>query len=294
MSILTIKNVNVYYRQFQALYDVSMNVEASGIHGFIGQNGAGKTTLINAILGYLKPREGEIYFEQGSSFEDFSKEVGYVPDAPGFPEFLNAHEYLKDVCQIYQIPPNQTLIDETLNLVGLNVKTQRIKTYSRGMRQKLAIAAGIIHQPRILIMDEPTSALDPLSRRQILDLMLRLKEKMAILYSTHILEDAEKVCNDISIIHQGKISYHGTLKSLLKDEKSHYLIEARGLNKINKSDLKKMGVFDIKNPFAKVAYQGSSSELIKKLIENGVQLESFRPIVTTLEERFKEVIGHVD
>lgn len=294
MSILTIEKLSLYYGQFKALDDVSMSIEPFRVHGFMGQNGAGKTSLIHAVLGYLKPSHGNIYFDQHQSFETFVKEIGYVPDTPGFPDFLNAQEYLEDVCKVYRIAPEQDLIINTLNLVGLQASKKKIKAFSRGMRQKLAIAAAIIHQPQILIMDEPTSALDPLSRRQILDLMLKLKEKMAILYSTHILEDAEQVCDDVSIIHQGQILFNGSLQSLLKENKKYYLFEAKGLNKLSKLDKQRLNIVDIKNSVATIAFEESAAEVIKKLIEQGIQIESFKPLKTSLEDRFKEIIGYVD
>jgi ABC-2 type transport system ATP-binding protein len=294
MSLLTVKDIDVFYQDFHALKAISMTVSPHRIYGFLGQNGAGKTTLIHTILEYLKHDNGSIIFQDNLNFQNFSKNVGYVSDAPGFPEFLSASEYLLDVLKIYGLPQDLSRVNQTLERVGLEVSNKKIRSFSRGMRQKLAIAAAIIHHPQLLIMDEPTSALDPLSRRQILDLMVTLKKDMAILYSTHILEDAEKVCDDIGIIHEGTLRYQGNLKDLLARKESLIYVEAKSLKQLSKNTLSLINVVDKKENSYHIETRLDAPHLWNLLVNEGLEIKAFYPILITLEQRFKELISNVN
>ena len=218
MSHLSIKGLTFSYGQKQVLNDLFLDVKPNQIYGFIGRNGAGKTTTIHCLLGYLEAHSGEMLFEGEDITKNriaFKKAVGYVSDVPLFPPFYKAHEYLRFVGELYHVEGLDARIQEILERIDLKKVTQPIGAYSRGMRQRLAIGAAMLSRPRLLIMDEPTSALDPLGRDQVLALMETLKKETTILYSTHILNDAERVSDRIGILEHGRLLCEGDLKTLL-------------------------------------------------------------------------------
>jgi len=229
-KLLSINKLSKSYKEVQALDNITLNVYENEVYGFIGRNGAGKTTTISIILSHLKQDEGIIIFDgQTLDFKDVSykKKIGFVPDVPSFPAYLTAYEFLKLSAEFMKI--NADLIDgkikEILSFINLRDVNQKIGGYSRGMRQRLAIGSALLHEPKILIMDEPTSALDPLGRKEVLDMITTLKDKMTIFYSTHILEDAEKVCDRIGLIDKGKLIVESETKALLNNiETERYFI----------------------------------------------------------------------
>ncbi len=211
------------YGKLEALKSVSFNVEKGTVFGFIGRNGAGKTTTMNILTGLLKFDKGEILIK-GKDFlknkRELSKLIGYLPESPAFYDYMNSYEYLSFIGRI--IGSNEknprTNIEELLEKVGLKKSgKRRIGGYSRGMKQRLALAVAFINNPEILFLDEPASALDPEGRMEMLELIEDLKdEKITIFLSTHILNDAEKVCDRICIIDEGKILLTENLSSLHK------------------------------------------------------------------------------
>ena len=228
MSHLTIHDLSFAYGKTKVLHDLSLTVKAHEIYGFIGRNGAGKTTTLQCILGYLIPQSGTIEYQGKPVFEDltaFKRVIGYVNDVPQFPEFLNAQEYLEMMAQLYGVTIDEHQRLELLGMLDLAHVHAKIGQYSRGMRQRLAIGAALLHQPTLLIMDEPTSALDPLGRDAVLNLMMRLKEKTTILYSTHILEDAQRVSDRIGIIEKGHMLVEGSMKALLQTDRPQFMVQ---------------------------------------------------------------------
>lgn len=221
MSRLSIEGLQFSYGEKQVLKDLFLNVMPNEIYGFIGRNGAGKTTTIHCLLGYLNPQAGSMSFNGASIEEDrlaFKSQVGYVSDVPQFPSFYKAEEYLRFVGQLYQTANLEARIQEILVLIDLKAIKQPIGAFSRGMRQRLAIGAAMLPKPQLLIMDEPTSALDPLGRDQVLTLMQKLKQETTILYSTHILEDAQRVSDRVGILEHGRLLREGRLSDLLKTD----------------------------------------------------------------------------
>jgi len=211
------------YGKLEALKSISFNVEKGTIFGFIGRNGAGKTTTMNILTGLLKFDKGEILIK-GKDFlknkRELLKLIGYLPESPAFYDYMNSYEYLSFIGRI--IGSNEknpkTNIEGLLEKVGLKKSgKRRIGGYSRGMKQRLALAVAFMNNPEILFLDEPASALDPEGRMEMLELIEDLKdEKITIFLSTHILNDAEKVCDRICIIDEGKILLTENLSNLYK------------------------------------------------------------------------------
>lgn len=197
-KVLEIKNLTKKYGNKVILDNISFSLEKGKVCGFLGPNGAGKTTTMKIIVDLLEKDGGQILYDNATK-------ISYLQDVPQFYEFYTISEYLEFLLSLND---NSDLkkIDEVLKLVGLTKEKDKvIKRLSRGLRQRLGIAASIINDPDILILDEPVSALDPIGRKEIFDLINKLKGKMSIIFSSHILSDAERICDQIIIIDGGKI-----------------------------------------------------------------------------------------
>lgn len=219
MDMLTIQHLKKNFGSKEVLCGLDLSVPEHSIFGFIGRNGAGKTTTMKAVLGLLKPDSGEIHvmgekvhFGQTGT----NRYIGYLPDVPEFYSYMTPLEYLKlcgEICGMNK-SDIMTRSKELLELVGLEAEHRRIKGFSRGMKQRLGIAQALLNRPKLLICDEPTSALDPVGRKEILNILLAAREETTVLFSTHILSDAERICTNAAFLHKGKIAMQGTVFEL--------------------------------------------------------------------------------
>ncbi|MGZ3690296.1 MAG: ABC transporter ATP-binding protein [Pseudobdellovibrio sp.] len=215
---LTKKFKTDFYKKPQlALKDVTFSIEKGRFVGFIGPNGAGKSTTMKCLLEFIFPNSGEIlFFGQKLSLEQRSL-IGYLPERPFFQEFLTGREFLKLHWDLGQKPgPDfNKKADEILELVKLShAQNKKLKEYSKGMLQRIGIAQALICEPEFLILDEPMSGLDPDGRILVKHILKSLRDKnMTVLMSSHLLEDVEEMCDDLLIIHSGKIEYSGAISS---------------------------------------------------------------------------------
>lgn len=224
--MLEIKNFSKIYKKGKRAVDhLTLTVEAGDIYGFIGHNGAGKSTTIKAVVGVLDFEEGEILIDgksiQKSSLE-CKREMAYIPDNPDIYEHLTGIQYLNFVGDIFEVPARERkeriakyadLLEITGNLGDL------IASYSHGMKQKVALIAALIHQPRLMVLDEPFVGLDPKATIILKDIMREMcRNGSAIFFSTHVLEVAEKLCNKIAIIKDGRLVVSGETEKLTQDE----------------------------------------------------------------------------
>lgn len=217
--MLTLSNVSKRFGEKQVLHNLCFSVPEHTIYGFVGQNGAGKTTSMKLILGLIPADSGEITVNNttvmfGSS--PANQYIGYLPDVPEFYSYMTPEEYLHFCGELCGMSRKEMILrsEELLELVGLKTETRRIKGFSRGMKQRLGIAAALFHRPKLLICDEPTSALDPVGRREILDILAAAREQTTILFSSHILSDVERLCDKVAFLHQGRIVADGAPEDL--------------------------------------------------------------------------------
>lgn len=222
-NALEIRGVTKSFGAKKAVDEISFSVPEGCVFGFIGANGAGKTTTMKMILGLLKADAGEIFVcGERVSFgaTKTNRLVGYLPDVPQFYGYMRPKEYLRLCGEIAGLDAKtiKTRTAELLELVGLSDANKKIRGFSRGMKQRLGMAQALISAPKVLICDEPTSALDPIGRKEILDILRRLKGSTTVIFSTHILSDVEKICDSIAVINNGKIA----LESALADIKSQF------------------------------------------------------------------------
>ena len=196
---------------------MDLTINEAEIVGLIGANGAGKTSTIKMILGLLVPDAGSVQFAGAST--GWTGKVGYLPEQPAFYDYLSGQEFMTFVGDLFGLDA-ATLgprVEHLLDRVGLSDSRRRpIRTYSKGMLQRLGLAQALLNDPRLLIMDEPMSGLDPLGRRFVRDLMLELRsEGRSILFSTHIISDAEFVCDRVALMRGGQLAAVGTFDDLL-------------------------------------------------------------------------------
>lgn len=219
MGIIEISNLKKSFGKHEVIRDLNLTIPKNCIYGFLGRNGQGKTTTMKMILGLLRIDQGTIKVcNQPVTFgqNKTNQYIGYLPDVPAYYDHLNALEYLKLCGEVTGLNKDEIISrsKELLRLVDLQDNDQRIATYSRGMKQRLGIVQALLNRPKVLICDEPTSALDPKGRKEILDILLKVKKETTVLFSTHILSDIERICDYVAIINNGAVVVNGSMEDL--------------------------------------------------------------------------------
>ena len=223
--MLNISHLTKSYGDKKAVDDLSLHIAPGEIYGFIGHNGAGKTTTIKSVVGILQFDEGEITID-GTSLKDdpiaCKKKIAYIPDNPDLYEFMSGIKYLNFIADIFGVgaEERQERIKKYADMFELTEDlAQPISAYSHGMKQKLAIIAAWIHNPKLIIMDEPFVGLDPKASFLLKEMMRDVcAAGGAIFFSTHVLEVAEKLCDKVAIIKGGKLIRSGTMESVKGDD----------------------------------------------------------------------------
>jgi len=204
----------------EVLKGISFDVEKRDIFGYLGPNGAGKTTTIRILLGLLQADSGRLnILGQDINLSKTRKKIGFVLDTDGLYENMTAEENLTFYSQIYGLSGAEVKFDKLLSMVDLKGREKdRVSTYSRGMRQRLALARAMVHDPEVLIMDEPTAGVDPSGQIEMRQIMLDVarKENKTIFLSSHNLDEVQRICNRIALIDRGEIKLYGELKNLRK------------------------------------------------------------------------------
>ncbi|MCM3704942.1 MULTISPECIES: ABC transporter ATP-binding protein [Cytobacillus] len=216
MPVVSITGLKKRFKEQEVIKGLDFQLNEGKCIALLGANGAGKTTTLKMLAGLVKPDSGSIVYEGGEK-ADFRRFIGYLPQFPVFYEWMTGREFLEYAGQLAGLPKAEAKdrAKDLLELTGISeAKNRRIGKYSGGMKQRLGIAQAIIHRPRLVMLDEPVSALDPFGRREVLELLNRLKKETAILFSTHILNDAEEICDEILFLHGGELIESGTLAEL--------------------------------------------------------------------------------
>jgi len=234
--VIKTQDLSKSYKTVDALKSLNLEVKKNSIFGFLGPNGAGKTTAIKCLLGLIHPTNGSgEVFGHDIVQESIAirRRIGYLPQDPRFYEYMTARETLDFTARFFFSGPEVEIIkrvEETLELVGLMGKADRpIKTFSGGERQRLGIGQAQVNYPDLLILDEPAASLDPLGRRDVLDVMERLRKYATVFYSTHILDDVQRVSDTVAILNNGEMITHGAIDVLLAgSEGAIYIIKIKG------------------------------------------------------------------
>lgn len=228
-EVISIKNLRIEYRSRElgsqtklAVKDLSLAVHSGEVFGFLGPNGAGKTSTMNVLLGFVPPTSGTANIFGVNVQQTIARQrLGYLPELTYYYKFLTAEELLRFYARIFGIEKSERerRIDAVLKLVELEHARKRlIKTYSKGMQQRVGLAQALINNPDLLILDEPTSGLDPLGRMKVRDIIKRLKnEGKTVFFSSHELGEVETVCDRVAIMHQGELKVLGRVDDLAQE-----------------------------------------------------------------------------
>jgi ABC-2 type transport system ATP-binding protein len=221
VSVIETRDLCKTYGRIEALRGVSLRVEKGQIYGLLGQNGAGKTTLIKILLGIVRLTRGEAaLLGEPAGTVAVRRRVGYLPEDHQFPGYHTGYSLMDYYGALYGVPsPDRARkIPEALELVGIAGRMHsKIKTYSKGMKQRLGIAQALMHDPDLIILDEPTDGVDPMGRKEIRDLMTQLKQKgHTIFLNSHLLGEVELICDRVAILQQGRVVREGTIDELTR------------------------------------------------------------------------------
>lgn len=288
-----VNNITKTFRQKAVVKDVSFTVQKGRCTALIGPNGAGKTTLLKILAGLLKQDRGDISYHHIPEWKQY---IGFLPQVPSFYGWMTAREFLIFMGKFSQMNKRhlQKRIEEVLVLTGmLEAAERRIQGFSGGMKQRLGLAQALLHEPKILLLDEPVSALDPVGRRDVMNLLFELKASTTIIYSTHVLHDAQEVSDDVLLMKDGEIIEKGTLESLLSYAKQSYTL--RSVDAIPE-ELAQCGfIKDIRfigknTAEIRLRQANSKEELLRWCLDHHVDILSFQQDKQTLESMFLEVV----
>lgn len=292
MSVLTTKDLRKTYGKLVALEGLDLDIKAGNVYGLLGPNGSGKTTTLGIILGILSQDSGTYEWFDGQYGEKARMKIGSILETPNFYPYLNAIENLKIVARIKNVGYDQ--FDELLELVDLaHRKRSKFKTFSLGMKQRLAIAATLVGHPEVLIFDEPTNGLDPQGIAEVRNILKRIADSgRTVLMASHILDEVEKICSHVAIIKKGKLLATGHVGAILSNDM---------LMEVGATDMKALKTFLQSNPMIKkinplngfleciVDESLSVSEINEKAFTSGIVLNHLVSRKRRLEEEFLEI-----
>lgn len=303
-TALEIRNLSYGYRsnwsmrRVPSLFEVNLNVIPGEFFGFLGHSGAGKTTTIKCILSLLKPTKGHTkIFGKDSSKTDARAEVGYVPEQPYFYDHLSVQETISMFASLSGIAKQnlRNSVNSTLEKLKISDRANEpLKSLSKGLIQRVALAQALVAKPKLLILDEPFSGLDPLGRKEIADLLFELKkEGITVFMSSHILNDVEAICDRVSIMRKGKLQGVFEVKNIPKSLNSgSYELVLRDI-KENLPDFTKESLKDsFKGGLLHLQYSSreKAEEMLKKALELKLAVEKFSYIRPSLEDLFIELV----
>jgi len=306
--VIETRGLSKTYKNIHALSSLDLQVHQNSIFGFLGPNGAGKTTTIKLMLGLTRPTAGTATIfgmDSVTNSVDIRARVGYLPQEPHFYEYMTARQTLRFTAEFFFKGPKKAIeerVDEMLELVDLSDKADRsIKTFSGGERQRLGIAQAQVNYPDLLILDEPAASLDPLGRRDVLEVMSRLRKYATIFYSTHILDDVQRVSDTVVILNKGELVAQGPIEDLLAgSEGVIYIIHLKGevesalklvqslswVSGIKTSQHNEESIWQV----SVTDPEPAEAQLLKLLVNGPVVVNEFRRKQYELEDVFMQVI----
>ena len=290
-KILTVNNLTKKFGYLTAVKDLSFSIEKGNVYGILGPNGSGKSTTLGVVLNVVNRTSGEFsWFNGNTSTHEVLKKVGAIIERPNFYPYMTAIQNLKLVCKIKEVSDEK--IEEKLELVGLlDRKNSKFRTYSLGMKQRLAIASALLNDPEILILDEPTNGLDPQGIHQIREIIKKVASQgTTILLASHLLDEVEKVCTHVVILRKGQKLYSGRVDGLmasygffeLKSGTTDSLLAFLRNNKsFSKVITNENGIIT-----AFLSEEMNSEVLNRSLMEKGIVLSHLVKRKESLEEQF--------
>jgi ABC-2 type transport system ATP-binding protein len=301
MSEIELKNVSRWYGNVVAINDITMTI-GPGVTGLLGPNGAGKSTLLHLISGFLAPSRGELTVGGAPSWQNpgIYRRLGLVPERPSVYAFLTGQEFVRATARLHKLRDPDRAADRAIGIVEMaEAQHRRIATYSKGMRQRIKVAAALVHDPELLLLDEPFNGMDPRQRLHMMDLLETLgDEGRTILFSSHILEEVERLSGTIQVIVSGRLAASGDFRAIrrLMTSRPHVFL-------LQTSDDRRIGSALIGSPAVsgvemtgrglqvKASDYGAFSRQIAGLTrEQGVQLRALLPEDESLESVFAYLV----
>ena len=277
----------------QALKPLTLAVPEHEVFGFLGPNGAGKTTTLKLLMGLIFPTGGSAKI-LGRNVDDpqVKAQIGYSPEQPYFYDYLTAHELLRYYAQLSEVPAKEQekRVADVLERVGLrDIKKLQLRKFSKGMLQRVSIAQAIVHDPRLVFLDEPMSGLDPMGRREVRDLIQALKEEgKTIFFSTHILSDAETLCDRVAVVNKGELKGIGSIADLKTRDTGMVELLWEGADPIRELELWANNVHRSSEFWRVVLEEAKVYEAIDLIRKHNGRLVSVTPMRGTLEDYFFE------
>lgn len=286
--------MHLWKRKVSALRNLNLSVERGEIFGLLGPNGAGKTTTLKILMGIHFPTSGEArIMGKPLGDRDVKARIGFLPENPYFYDYLTGEEFLNYYGQLYGMPRSERKrkIPALLELVGLsNAARLPLRGYSKGMNQRIGLAQALLNDPEIVFLDEPQSGLDPLGRKEVRDIILRLRDEgKTVFFSSHILSDAEMICDRVAILVRGELKNIGSLSELLSARVKEYEVVVRDIKKELLAPLNDKAVRIISSDEG-ILYvtsdEKAAREVVRLTLDQGGQIVSYTPRKENLEEYF--------
>jgi ABC-2 type transport system ATP-binding protein len=304
-EVITLEHVSKRLGQREILKDVNLEVKRGDIFGYLGPNGAGKTTSIRIILGLFSPTSGKAQvLGQDSQEAKVRQKIGFILEADGLYDNLSAYDNLAYYAQIYDVARASERIKTAIGLVGLSDRTNdKAGNFSKGMRQRLALARGMLHNPEVLVLDEPTAGVDPSGQIEIRQIMLDMvkKEGKTILLSSHNLDEVQRICNRIALIHKGEIRLAGELDKL-QHQMSHgeVMVETTDavpppvIAELNALPNVRVNAQHERNLILTIGEGTDISGIVALLSARGVKIEQFKKQQASVEEIYTTILKEAE
>jgi ABC-2 type transport system ATP-binding protein len=306
MAAIRCEGLTRYYGEIKAVEDLTLIVPTGSVFGFLGRNGAGKTTTIRMLTGLAHPTRGSAWvggIKTTRTDGTARRKFGYLPQDPAFYNWMTPREYLDYCSRLFGMPTAERArrSDEVLELVGLGeAARRRIGGFSGGMLQRMGIAQALVHDPPVLFLDEPTSSLDPAGRAEVLELIARLRGRVTVFLSSHILADVERVCDTVAIIRSGRLVLVADKEELMQRyavpavELEYSLNSQTPIDALRKALEAQSWVADVAQDQNKLRVtvtdvEQGKKELLPLLVQHDLTLERYEWVHPTLEEIFLKV-----
>lgn len=296
-KVLSIKGLSKHYKDFAAVSSISFDVEQRMVFGLLGPNGSGKTTTLGMLMGVIRPSGGEFSWFNNGQDDANRKRIGSLLETPNFYPYLTAWQNLEVVAKIKGVQNPRQSIDHVLKTVGLHERRDsKFKTFSLGMKQRLAIGSTLLGDPEVLVLDEPTNGLDPQGIAEIRELIIRIgKSGKTIVIASHILDEIQKVCTHAAILRKGKLLQVSTIDSLIGNQDVRLIkVGAEDMSKLN-AVVSSEGQYSVYKEERETVILRCSKDITAEktnqfFFDKGVVLNQLSEFSESLENQFLEII----